>query len=173
MNKTNKDNKEGFTLIELLVVIAIIGILSSVVLASLNTARTKGQDASVKSNLDSVRTQAGVYWDTNKSYNPIGASIAGTDCGASASQPANTMLADQNIARALSATKSVSGAALYCNLKTDGQEYAIAARLPSGGWWCTDSVASAQSGNANPYVGTTAIAGSNPPLSSNSDYTCN
>ncbi|KKR65039.1 MAG: Fimbrial protein pilin [Candidatus Curtissbacteria bacterium GW2011_GWA1_40_47] len=63
-----KKNSGGFTLIELLVVIAIIGILASVVLASLNTARTKGADAAIKSNLVNIRAQAELVYDTGSTY---------------------------------------------------------------------------------------------------------
>jgi len=56
---------QGFTLIELLVVIAIIGILSSVVLASLNTARNKGADAAIKENLANARAQAEIFYNDN------------------------------------------------------------------------------------------------------------
>jgi len=61
----NKQSNRGFTLIELLVVIAIIGILASVVLASLNTARDKGADASIKATIGNMRAQAELYYDEN------------------------------------------------------------------------------------------------------------
>jgi len=58
-----KNLKKGFTLIELLVVIAIIGILSGIVIASLNTARNKGADAAIRGNLNGIRTQAELFYD--------------------------------------------------------------------------------------------------------------
>lgn len=62
------NNKKGFTLIELLVVIAIIGILSSVVLASLNSARQKSRDARRVSDMKQLQLALELYFDTNRAY---------------------------------------------------------------------------------------------------------
>jgi len=64
--KNNKHfyfNSKGFTLIELLVVIAIIGLLSSVVLASLNTARAKARDARRQADFRQISTVLNFYYD--------------------------------------------------------------------------------------------------------------
>ncbi|KND49166.1 MAG: putative Type IV pilus pilin [Parcubacteria bacterium C7867-008] len=75
----------GFTLIELLVVIAIIGVLSSIVLSSLNQARNKGNDAAVKSNLDNARAQAQLFYDTNGNRFVVTPGTATDVCAATAS----------------------------------------------------------------------------------------
>lgn len=62
-----KANK-GFTLIELLVVIAIIGLLSSVVLASMNSARKKSRDARRQQDLKSLQVALELFFDTNGGY---------------------------------------------------------------------------------------------------------
>ncbi len=68
--KPNKA-KKGFTLIELLVVIAIIGILSAVVIASLNSAREKGKVAMIKSTLKNMQSQAELTYTTNGDYSTL------------------------------------------------------------------------------------------------------
>ncbi|MDQ1300002.1 MAG: ral secretion pathway protein [Patescibacteria group bacterium] len=68
-----KATRDGFTLIELLVVIAIIGLLSSVVLVSLNTAREKGNIANAVSQLRELRSVVALYVTDTGSFPP--------DCG--------------------------------------------------------------------------------------------
>ncbi len=66
MNK--RFEKKGFTLIELLVVIAIIGILSSVVLVSLNSSRAKARDAKRLSDIGQIQTALALYLDSKGEY---------------------------------------------------------------------------------------------------------
>jgi len=63
-----KKSSRGFTLIELLVVIAIIGILSSVVLASLNDARQKSRDAKRIADVKQMQLALELFFDSNGSY---------------------------------------------------------------------------------------------------------
>jgi prepilin-type N-terminal cleavage/methylation domain-containing protein len=61
----------GFTLIELMVVIAVIGLLSAIVFSSLNTARTKGTDASNKMALQQVKNALALYASDNNGSYPL------------------------------------------------------------------------------------------------------
>jgi len=60
-----KRDKKGFTLIELLVVIAIIGILATIVLVSLNTARQKARDVRRIGDLRQIALALEMYYDDN------------------------------------------------------------------------------------------------------------
>lgn len=73
MNSTHK----GFTLIELLVVISIIGLLSSIVLASLNAARSKSRDSQRKQDLIQLRNALELYYSVNNRYPIVSTGYAG------------------------------------------------------------------------------------------------
>ncbi|MFY9462885.1 MAG: prepilin-type N-terminal cleavage/methylation domain-containing protein [Candidatus Sungiibacteriota bacterium] len=67
--RTSKKSK-GFTLIELLVVISIIGLLSSIVLTSVNSARAKARDTRRKADLRQLELAIQLYYDTNGTFPP-------------------------------------------------------------------------------------------------------
>lgn len=59
---------QGFTLIELLVVIAIIGLLASIVMASLGSSRSKGRDAARISEIKQIKYALELYYDKFNQY---------------------------------------------------------------------------------------------------------
>lgn len=73
----NQLTAKGFTLIELLVVIAIIGLLSSVIIAPISSARVKARDARRIADLKQIRIALALYYDDFGYYPP---SDCGWDC---------------------------------------------------------------------------------------------
>jgi len=133
---------KGFTLIELLVVIAIIGILASVVLASLNTARSKGADSAIKANLTNIRVQAQSYYDDNADYGADFALLDGT-C-ADAVLTANTIFADDSkISTIIENAGTVSdGGGLatgVCTSSATAWAVSVPLKTDPAKSWCVDS----------------------------------
>ncbi len=67
---------KGFTLIELLVVIAIIGILATIVLISLSSARQKGRDAKRIADVKQLQLALELYYDASSTYPAALANLA-------------------------------------------------------------------------------------------------
>jgi prepilin-type N-terminal cleavage/methylation domain-containing protein len=134
-------NTKGFTLIELLVVIAIIGILSSVVLASLNTARGKGADAAIKSNLANIRAQAEILYDTHGGYGVDTTPTTFTEGACAAT--ADTIFADPTIVNQLTSAGTAStGAGIgagRCSSTASAWAASVPLKTNSALAWCVDS----------------------------------
>ena len=118
--------EKGFTLIELLVVIAIIGILSSIVLASLNSARDKGANAAVKADLNGIRSQAEIVYDK------------GGQTYVDVCDNANVVAA---ITGAITAGGDTGTVATRCNDSASAWAANALLKTPEGtsNYWCVDS----------------------------------
>lgn len=67
--------KKGFTLVELLVVIAIIGLLSTLAIVALNSARQKSRDAKRVADIKQIQTALELYFNDQNAY-PSGTTLA-------------------------------------------------------------------------------------------------
>ncbi len=155
--------QKGFTLIELLVVIAIIGILASVVLASLRSARDKAADANIKAGLAQIRTEGQLYSIDQGSFGSVPYPNTGNPGGYC---PVN-LSADDNIFQKAASPQSVKinqiiaeankqsgGAATHIYWNTactsTSTDWAVAVTLKSDPTksWCVDAQGIAKQQNS-------------------------
>jgi len=162
MKKINKSSA-GFTLIELLVVIAIIGILASIVLASLSSARNKGSDAAIEQTLVNARSQAGLFFVSNSNKYLTGASGGTGDlCSSTALQGGNTGInalltsAAHDYLSTLTVTIGPASLGAWNKATCHASATAFAAEVPlkasaSGSpvMWCIDSAGTSKQETTN------------------------
>lgn len=146
-------NSKGFTLIELLVVISIIGLLSSVVLASLNSARIKAKDAAIKQGVREFdKLMLLEYHDTGSYANlrscdwvPYNTPNPPQDCssmfsGTYAVQARNICNNILSNAKPVWGTQANNSYAVFiCNAVGGNQKYSIMVSLNKGNWFCSGS----------------------------------
>lgn len=137
MNIARNRDARGFTLIELLVVIAIIGILATLVLVALGTARTRARTARIKSDISQLRSIAEVVFDANDG----GSYVSPNECFEDPVTDCGTIPQHPNIPP-LATDVGQSGGAL--TIAADVDSYCVASTLPgTTRRFCADS-----SGNA-------------------------
>jgi len=153
--------KSGFTLIELLVVVAIIGILATVVLSSLGTARDRAKDAAIKSILSNMRAQAELQYDGD--FDQV--CDPNTKSGAMFLDAYSKINREPNEVLAFICIDEDSRTQVFANNETpnhfpgvggpvdsNGNFWAANLPLSTGDWFCVDSSGTAkvnQSGSLN------------------------
>ncbi len=121
----NMKNK-GFTLVELLVVIAIIGILATIVLINLNSARDQARDAAIKAALSEARAAAEMIYDSDGDYSSV---CTGSDISSIQTSVEN------------------NGGTFSCHDTADA--YCAQSSLNSGDYWCVDNTGVSKENTTN------------------------
>ncbi|MFA5184042.1 MAG: prepilin-type N-terminal cleavage/methylation domain-containing protein [Patescibacteria group bacterium] len=111
-------NHKGFTLIELLVVIAIIGLLSTLSILALNTARARARDAKRVADVKQIQTALEMYYNDVGSYPAAGSVTPGVAIKSAngtflAAVPTPPTPADGSCGAQPAYTYAISGSAPY------------------------------------------------------------
>ena len=122
-----------------MVVIAIIGILASVVLASLNSARNKNADAAIKSELNQARTEAELYYISNN-----GSYLAVCDSASDTSNPKGINAMVLSAAKtsglvAITANGTGSITTATCNASANAWAAEVPLKTVANSVYCVDS----------------------------------
>lgn len=148
---TAEEKMRGFTLTELLVVIAIIGMLASIVTASLNIARIKSTNAEIQQTLSNMRSQAEIYYVEHGAYSIGNAVFSWTKASnVCATAPNTSVLGDPVMQRAIENVDDANGpitgtgqGAVGC--AANANKYIIGVEVVGGGgYWCIDSAGSSK-----------------------------
>lgn len=135
---------KGFTLIELLVVVAIIGILATVVTASLGSSRSKSQDASIKAQLRTIVSQAELWYLEKDSYFTVPHYVGNSSSSCSNSYAlASTMFGDSTIQAAILKMDGQNGSYnVSCKVREQSNgssSYSLSVQDNTGTHVCIDS----------------------------------
>lgn len=142
--------QRGFTLIELLVVIAIIGILSSVVLASLNSARSKARDTTRKQNIDQLVKAINLYYNQNGTLPGTNVCHTVTNGGVNLTQFTNHLVPTfiKELPKDPTITGINAGNYVYQKISNTSGQFLVCALMEN-----------ASAGNMSPVVDLTACTG--------------
>lgn len=157
----SKTSKKGFTLIELLVVFMIIGVLATLVLATLSNAKSKGQDGAVKSNLKNAITQAEIFYNTNTAVPNTYTDFCTNSGSVGGAQTVALYMAEAAKAAGLASyVLNTTGTASTATCNDSASAWAAEVPLrTSGQMWCIDST-----GTSKQETGSS--------LGASNDYTC-
>ncbi|MFA5432192.1 MAG: prepilin-type N-terminal cleavage/methylation domain-containing protein [Candidatus Paceibacterota bacterium] len=121
-------NKKAFTLIELLVVIAIIGILSGLIVVSMNGATNSANDAKRKANISTISKALMVYGTLNGNTYPVQT----TQCNIAPTGITNRCANFDNLSDLLPVFPVDSNGTYYKYFSNNGSTFTVSAVLSNG-----------------------------------------